>query len=300
MLTEDLMKEVRRLQVRTRRRVEGLFSGEYHSAFKGRGIEFAEVREYEPGDDVRSIDWNVTARTGRTFVKRFVEERELQVVLAVDLSRSGAFTSGGGGAPEGASAKLKSRVAVEVAAVVAMSASMNNDRVGLLIFTDSVELFVPPRKGRLHVLRVLRELLNFEPAGRGTDVAGALDHMGRVLTKRSIVFVVSDFVSPEYERSLRAMSQRHEVIGVAVHDPRERDLPPVGLVQVADAETGRTGLIDASSRVVREAYARAFERARSERQRTLRRARADQIEIWTDRPFVPELVKYFKLRESRR
>jgi uncharacterized protein (DUF58 family) len=291
MLTEELMKEVRRLQVRTRRRVEGLFSGEYHSAFKGRGMEFAEVREYEPGDDVRFIDWNVTARTGRTFVKRFVEERELQVVLAVDLSRSGAFTSAG---------KLKSRLSVELAAVLAMSASLNNDRVGLLIFTDTIEVHVPARKGRMHILRVMRELLHFEPAGKGTDIAGALDHLGRVLTKRSIVFVVSDFVAPEYSRSLRALSQRHEVIGVSVMDPRERELPAVGIVEMADPETGERVVVDASSRRVRAAYAKGFDDVQAARRRALMLAKADSIEVRTDRPFVAELVKYFKMREARR
>src|SRR4051812_31677746 len=211
MLTEELMREVRRLQVRTKRRVEGLFAGEYHSAFKGRGIEVADVRDYEPGDDVRSIDWNVTARVGRPFIKGFVEERELTVILAVDLSGSGAFGTAG---------KAKSRIAVELAAVLALAAAQNNDRVGLLIFTERVELFLPPRKGRTHILRVMRELLNFEPRGRGTDVAGAVGHLARMLRKRALVFVVSDFLAPAFERELRLASRRHEVIAVSVADPR--------------------------------------------------------------------------------
>src|SRR4051812_26299740 len=221
MLTDELMREVRRLQVRTRRRVEGLFAGEYHSAFKGRGIEFADVREYEPGDDVRSIDWNVTARTGRTFIKRFTEERELTVILAVDLSGSGTF---------GSSGKSKSRTAVELAAVLALAAATNNDRVGLLIFTDQVELFLPPRKGRTHLLRLLRELLNFGPRSRGTDVAGAVDHLSRMLRKRALVFLVSDFLAPPFERELRLASKKHELIAVSIADPRETEMPKAGLI----------------------------------------------------------------------
>jgi len=291
MLTEDLMREVRRLQVRTRRRVEGLFAGEYHSAFKGRGIEFAEVREYEAGDDVRSIDWNVTARAGRPFIKRFIEERELTVMLVVDMSRSGAFST---------SAKDKSRVAVELSAVLALAAVQNNDRVGLLIFTDRVELFLPPKKGRNHVLRVLRELLNFEPRGTGTVLAGALDHVGRLLKRRSVVFVVSDFVAPDFDQPLRLIGRKHEVIAVSVSDPRERHLPAAGLVELLDAESGQRIVLDTSSRRQRAEFARLAERDDEVLSRLLAKAKVDRIRVSTEKPFVPELMRYFRVRERRR
>jgi uncharacterized protein (DUF58 family) len=291
MLTEDLMREVRRLQVRTRRRVEGLFAGEYHSAFKGRGIEFADVREYEPGDDVRSIDWNVTARTGRTFIKRFTEERELTVILAVDLSGSGALASAG---------KSKGRTAVELAAVLALAAATNNDRVGLMIFTDRVELFLPARKGRTHVLRLLRELLNFEPRGRGTDVSGAVDHLARMLRKRALVFVVSDFMAPAFEKELKLASRKHEVIAVSIADPREAELPKAGLIELADAETGERVTVDSSSRRARQEWRRLAAERETQLDRALARARVDRIRVRTDRPFVRELERYFHLRERRR
>jgi uncharacterized protein (DUF58 family) len=305
-LTEELMREVRRLQVRTKRRVEGLFAGEYHSAFKGRGIEFAEVREYEAGDDVRAIDWNVTARTGKPFIKRFIEERELTVMLAVDLSRSGAFGSGG---------KSKARVIAELAAVLALAAVQNNDRVGLMVFTDTVELFLPARKGRMHVLRVLRELLNFEPAGRGTDIAGAVEHLGRVLSKRSVVFLISDFLVAggasdgeraarvaDMERALRVAGRKHELIAVTVTDPREMRLPAGGggLVEIEDAETGERVVMDAGSRRARERFAAVAREDDAALGRSLSRARVDRIAVTTDKPFVPELVRYFKLKERRR
>jgi uncharacterized protein (DUF58 family) len=291
MLTDELMREVRRLQVRTRRRVEGLFAGEYHSAFKGRGIEFADVREYEPGDDVRTIDWNVSARTGKTFIKRFTEERELTVILAVDLSGSGSF---------GSSGKSKSRTAVELAAVLALAAATNNDRVGLLIFTDRVELFLPPRKGRTHLLQMLRELLNFEPRSRGTDLAGAVDHLARMLRKRALVFLVSDFLAPPFERELRLASKKHELIAVSIADPRETDLPKAGLIELSDAETGERVTIDSSSRRARADYRRLAAEREAALERGLARAKVDRIKISTDKPFVRELERYFHLRERRR
>lgn len=291
MLPEELMREVRRLQIRTKRRVEGLFAGEYHSAFKGRGIEFAEVREYEPGDDVRAIDWNVTARTGKPFIKRYIEERELTVMLAVDLSRSGAFSSCG---------RAKSRVAVELAAVLAFAAASNNDRVGLMIFTDRVEVFLPARKGRTQVLRLLRELLNFEPAGNATDIAGAIDHLGRILTQRSVVFLISDFLAPPFEKSLRVFGRKHETAAITVSDPRESMLPPAGIVEISDAETGQRVFLDASSSRVRREYERLARIAEEELARSLGRARVDRIVVSTDKPFIPEVAKYLKIKERRR
>ncbi|MEI7658104.1 MAG: DUF58 domain-containing protein [Phycisphaerae bacterium] len=307
MLPQELMREVRRLQVRTRRRVEGLFAGDYHTAFKGRGIEFADVREYEPGDDVRAIDWNVTARAGRPFIKRFVEERELTVTLAVDLSASGDFASG-----TGATARSKRRIAIETAAILAFAAASNNDRTGLCLFTDEVEFFLPPAKGRVHSLRLLRELLDFSPRSRGTDVAGAAMHLGRMLRGRGIVFLISDFIGvdgpaspvarprPSLETALRLLARRHEVIAVQVSDPRESRLPDVGLAQVIDPETGLLRWIDTSSRTFRQ----RFEADASARQiaveSSLAAAEIERINLSTDRPFVPELAKALRLREGRR
>lgn len=303
MLTQELMREVRRLQVRTRRRVEGLFAGEYHTAFKGRGIEFADVREYEPGDDVRAIDWNVTARAGKPFIKRFVEERELTVVLAVDLSASGDFSSSAGW-DESSGSRLKSRIAIETAAVLALSASTNHDRVGLCLFTDEVEVFVRPGKGRTHTLRMLRELLSFEPRGRGTDIAGAALHLGRVLNRRGTVFLISDFLAPggveRMETPLRLLARKHEVVAVQIVDPRERALPNVGLVEVVDPETGDRRLVDTASRRVREAYAAAAATRDQHLGTLLGRAKIDRVELSTQGPFVPELVRYFHMKEHRR
>ncbi len=296
MLSAELMKEVRRLQIRARRRVDDLLMGEYHSAFRGQGVEFAEVREYEPGDDVRTIDWNVTARTGKPFIKRFVEERQMTVMLAVDLSASEGF---------GSSGQLKSRLAVELSAVLALAATRNNDRVGLVVFTDGVELHVPPKKGRSHVLRVMRELLAFEPRGRGTDLAGTIEHLDRVLTKRAIVFLVSDFLAPVqgnvgFAKPMQLLGRRHDTIAVVVGDQRERELPRVGLVQTVDPETGQARVIDTSSVRGRRAYTRAHDQQKEAMGRAFMQAGVDRIDVSTDRPFVNELMRYFQLRERRR
>jgi len=298
MLTEELMKEVRRLEIRARRRVDDLFGGEYHSAFKGQGIEFAEVREYEPGDDIRTIDWNVTARAGRPFVKRFVEERQLTVILAVDLSASGLFGSG---------EKTKGRVAIETAAVLASAASRNNDRVGTILFDDEVRLFVPPAAGRPHLLRVLRELLDAQPAGGSSGMPEALRTLDRVLHRRSIVFVVSDFEGgewtgdePAWAAPLRRLGRRHEVAALTIADPREVELPRIGLIELQDPETGKRVLFDAGSRLARS---RLHERAMRDEARltdALRRMKVDRVELSTSRPFVDDLLAYFRMRERRR
>ncbi len=296
MLTEELMREVRRLEIRARRRVSDLFAGEYHSAFKGQGIEFADVREYEPGDDVRTIDWNVTARTGKPFIKRFSEERQLSVVLAVDLSASGLFGSGD---------RSKARLMAEMGAVLAMSATRNNDRVGLMTFSDQVELFIPPRKGRRGLLRLMRELLDAEPRGGGRAFADALSTLRGVLDRHSIVFVISDFLDeseqdPEWELPLRLLARRHDVIALRVSDPRERDLPALGLIELEDPETGQRALVDTSGRS-RRARRRRVADEHDRRLRTLfRRDRVDLVDISTDRPFTNDLVRYFHTRERRR
>ncbi|MFG0256717.1 MAG: DUF58 domain-containing protein [Phycisphaerales bacterium JB043] len=304
MLTEELMQEVRRLQIRTRRRVDDLFSGEYHSAFKGQGVEFSEVREYQPGDDVRAIDWNVTARTGKPFVKRYQEERQLTIIIAVDRSASEGFGSG---------EKLKGQISTELAAVLTFVASRNNDRVGQMIFSDHVEQFVPPKKGRAHVLRLMRDLLDFEPTGTGTDLAGAISHLSGVLHRRSIVFLVSDFEAPVeslasvgvdtqlgFLTPLRKLASKHEVIAVRLTDPRERELPRVGILEVRDPETGQTVVLDTSSGRTRRAYLESSQDHHASVDRALRSASVDCIDISTDEPFVPALANYFHMREMRR
>jgi len=284
------MRTIRRIEIRTRHLVNQGLAGSYHSVFKGRGMEFSEVREYEPGDDIRTIDWNVTARAGRPFVKKFIEERELTVVLAVDRSASGGF---------GSLARFKNEVIAEVAAVLAYSAIRNNDRVGLLIFTDEVELFIPPRKGRNHVLRVVREILAFEPERSRTSIETALRFLNGAVVKRAVLFLMSDFLDEGFEQQLAIAARHHDTITIAIDDPRERKLPSAGLVSVRDAETGRFCLLDTSSRAVRRAYEEAFRRKRKARQKLFRRLGIDEIEVATDRPFDRALVSFFDARVRR-
>ncbi len=302
MLTEELMKEVRRLEIRSKRRVDDVFGGEYHSAFKGEGIEFAEVREYEPGDDVRTIDWNVTARAGRPFVKRFTEERQLTVILAVDLSASGVFGSGG---------KSKARLSVETAAVLAAAAARNNDRVGLMLFDDDVRLYLPPSKGRGHTLRVMRELLDAEPGRGSAGLDMSMQMLDRVLHRRAIIFVLSDFLGqpetsergepePAWAGSVRRLARRHEVCALTIDDPREREMPRLGLIEFEDPETGERRVFDTSSRRARRRFAADAARSNEQLDRTLRRARVDRVPLSTERPFIDDLLAYFRAREHRR
>jgi len=286
----EILRQVKLIELRTRGSVNALFTGEYRSVFRGQGMEFAEVREYLPGDEVRSIDWNVTARMGRPFVKRYVEERELTVMLAVDLSGSSRF---------GTARRFKSEAETELAAVIAMSAVRNNDRVGTLLFTDRIELVVPPRKGRRHALRVLRDLLAYTPLGQGTDLAGALDYLSRVLSHRTIVFVLSDFQAADYERPLASLAQRHDVIAVTTEDPAEITLPNVGLARFADPESGRVIRIDTSDPRVRLQYDRRVAAERATRRHLLRRLGLDEIELRTDRSVVEPLLRFFRSRERR-
>lgn len=283
----DVLRRVRQIEIRSRRLVDQLFSGSYQAIFRGRGMEFAEVREYQPGDEVRTIDWNVTARLGEPFVKRFVEERELTVMLAVDISPSQAF---------GSAAQTKREIAAEIAAVLALAAVRNNDKVGLVTFTDRIETVVPPKKGLRHALRIVREVLYGEPVGHGTRVREAIEYVTNILHRRSIVFVMSDFVDSDYEAAVRVAGRRHDVIAVTATDPREVELVNAGLIEVEDAETGEYLLIDTGSRRVREQYAARAAAARSERKRLLRSARVDQIEVSTDEPYVGPLLAYFQRR----
>ncbi len=297
MLTRELMEEVRRLQIRTRRRVDDLFAGEYHSAFLGKGIEFAEVREYQAGDDVRDIDWNVTARAGKPFIKRYIEERQLTVMLCIDASASGLF---------GTVAKTKHRLIAETGAAIAHTALRNNDRVGLLRFSDDIDLYLPPRKGPRHMLRMLRELLGGEPSGAGTAFARGLEILGSVLHQRSIIFIASDFLPPpgtaseDLARPLAVLSRRHDVIALRASDPRERELPRMGIVELADPETGERVLFDTSSKRLRRAHARLAAEQRAAADRLLTRTGVDVIDLSTDRPFGVELEHYFRARERRR
>ena len=290
MTPREVLRKVRRLEIRTRRLVDESLAGSYHSVFKGRGMEFAEVREYEPGDDVRTIDWNVSAKMGHPFVKKFTEERELTVMLVVDASASGRF---------GTASATKLETAAEVAALLAFSAIRNNDRVGLLMFTDRIERFVPPRKGKDHGLRVLRELLAFESVGKGTDIAGALNVLRRVVTKRSVVFLISDFQDAGFETSLRATNLKHDLVAISISDPREEALPPAGLVAVQDAETGRPYLLDAGSSAVRRLYADRHRRERDGVRSALKRSGTDLLELSTGTDYDRTLVRFFRDRARR-
>lgn len=297
MTPEELMQEVKRLQITARHIVTEVFAGEYSSAFKGRGMEFADVREYEPGDDVRTIDWNVTARAGRPFVKRFTEERELTVMLAVDLSGSERF---------GSERRMKQNVAAEVCAVIAFAALRNNDRVGLMVFTDEVEMFVPPAKGSRHVLRLVRDLLAYEPKRRGTDLDAAVSHLSRSLRRRSVIFMVSDFLAPSPAESLRMLKGKHDTTAVLVEDPREQQWPSAGLIELQDAESGRRFLVDAGSSRVRRAFEEAARVRRASLLESFGKLGIDSLAVSTragdDRhpAYVHELMMFFRKRERRR
>lgn len=287
----EILAAVRRIEIRTRRLVDEVFSGEYHSVFKGVGMEFREVREYVPGDDVRAIDWNVTARTGQPFVKLYDEERELTVILAVDLSRSGRFGSGG---------RTKMEVAAELCGVLAFAAIANKDKVGLVMFSDRVERFIPPAKGRSHVLRLIRELLTFEPEGRGTDLDEPLRLLGSVLKRRATVFLVSDFWAGDFTTTLSVLARRHDVVAVRVRDPREAELPPAGLVEWVDAESGASALVDTSWPPLRRRLAARLA-ARDEFLSRLFQSRGvDLVDVDATGSYVEPLRRFFLAREGRR
>ena len=288
--TRELLRKVRRIQVRTDRLVNDVIVGEYRSVFKGRGMEFDEVREYVPGDDVRTIDWNVTARTNSAHVKRYVEEREMTAVLLVDMSLSGRF---------GSTDRLKIDLATEISAVLAFSAIKNNDKIGLLLFTDHVEMYIPAKKGKRHVLRVIRELLNFRPAAGGTNLAAALEFLNRVLKRKAVVFLVSDFIDSGFERDLALTRSRHDLIPVRISDPRETALPDVGLIELEDAETGERVMVDTHGRRIRDLFARAgVDQTRGLTQQ-FRSMGMDVLEVATDRPYMKDVLSFFRRRERR-
>ena len=290
MIPKELAKKIRYIQIYTSKAVNDSLAGEYESVFKGRGMEFDEVREYQIGDEIRSIDWNVTARMGEPYVKLFVEERELTVIFLVDLSASGAF---------GSTRRIKNEVAAEICALLAFSAIKNNDKVGLIVFTDQIEMFIPPAKGSTHVLRLIRELLNFTPRQTRTNISTGIEYLGRVTNKKSVVFLISDFLGQGFEKQMRVLGKRHDLIAVSITDPREVKMPSLGLIQLEDAETGELVLIDTGSAAFRKQY-ETLGRAQQGRLRELFRSMdVDHIEIFTDRDYVFDLVKFFKTRERR-
>lgn len=290
METSELLKKVRKIEIRTKGLVNQIFSGEYHSVFKGRGMVFSEVREYQLGDDIRLIDWNVSARFNHPYVKIFEEERELTVMLVVDVSGSGEF---------GTVQQMKRDVSAELCAVLAFSALQNNDKVGVIFFSDIVEKFIPPKKGRTHVLRIVRELLDFQPSHRKTNVTEGLRYLTSAIKKRSIAFLISDFIADGYNDALKIAAKKHDLIAVHLYDPRESALVPTGLMRVFDAETGEATWVDTSDRIVRDQYARWWSERQTERTKLFRRSGVDAIEIPIDQSYINPLVSFFRIRERR-
>jgi len=290
MIPKEILKKVRRIQIYTTRVVRDVFAGEYHSVFKGRGMEFEEVREYQVGDDVRAIDWNVTARAGRPYVKLFTEERELTVMILADVSASGSF---------GTAARLKSELIAEFCAVLAFAAINNNDKVGLVLFTDRIEKYIPPKKGITHVLRVIRELLYFTPQGRKTDISVPLEFLSKVGARQTVSFLVSDFMASGYERAFGIAARKHDLIAVCVGDPRERMLPALGIMALEDPETGEALTVDIGDRRTREAFSKAMEKRAGERDSFFRSKGVDSITLSTGEPYMGALLRFFKTRERR-
>ena len=290
MISRELVKKLKKIEIYTSRLANDQLAGSYHSVFKGRGMAFSEVRQYQPGDDVRFIDWNVSARMNDTYVKVFTEEREMTVMLLVDLSASERF---------GSTEKPKIETVAEVAALLAFSAIKNNDRVGLILFTDRVERFVPPKKGRSHVMRVVTEILNADPEGEGTDLGVALDLLGGIGKRRTVAFLISDFIADQYEKPLKVVSAKHDLIPIQIADPREEELPDVGLALVEDLETGELVEVDTSDLDVRANYAREAQRQRAAREHLFRRLQLDHVTVSTDRDFVRPLTELFRLRQKR-
>jgi len=291
MIPREILRQVRRIQILTTRLVNDVLAGAYHSTFKGRDMEFKEVREYVPGNDMRAIDWNVTARTGLPYVKKFVEERELTVMLLVDASSSGRFGTVG---------KTKAQIAAELCAVLAFSAIRNNDNVGLIIFTDRIEKFLPPKKGRSHVLRVIREVLYFEPEGTGTDIAGALEYLKKVTHRKTVAFLVSDFLAEGYEHALAIAARGHDLVPITITDPREIELPAIGLLQLEDAETGEIITVDTRNPRVREQFGSVSSEVIARRSRIFRSSGVDSIDVRTNVPYIEPLRRFFRMREKRR
>lgn len=290
MQTRELLKQVRQIEIRTRGVVNEVFSGEYHSVFKGRGMEFSEVREYQHGDDIRNLDWNVTARFDHPYVKVFEEERELTVMLLVDLSGSLLF---------GSLDKTKQQIAAELSAILAFSAMKNNDKVGLILFTEEIEKFVPPRKGKSHVLRIIREVLSFEPRGNKTNIKNALEYFHHTIKKKSIAFLITDFIDEGFESILKIAGRKHDLVGITLEDPREKNIPKAGLIKFRDAETGEIRYIDTSSEKLQNHYKNYITQKEFERDKLFLKGGIDRIKIEAGESYIKPLIQFFKLREKR-
>ena len=290
MIDKEILKKIRRIQISTSRKVTDVFAGQYKSVFKGIGMEFDEVREYMPGDEIRSIDWNVTARTGHPFIKKFVEERELTIMLLLDISKSSLF---------GTRNNLKRSVAAEVCSAIAFSAIKNNDKVGMMTFSDKVEKYIPPRKGSKHVLRVIREALYSSQSGDGTDMNVVLEALSKISTRKTITFIISDFFTENFKKNISIANKKHDIIAITIMDPAEKDLPNIGILKVHDAETGEEKDIDTSDKRTMEEYRKNSFKRIKEREDLLRSVNVDRIDISTDKSYVDPLVKFFKMREKR-
>jgi uncharacterized protein (DUF58 family) len=290
MIPKEILKKVKQIQIRSSRLVNDVLAGEYVSVFKGRGMEFDEVREYQAGDDIRTIDWNVTARLGHPYIKRYTEERELTIMFLVDLSFSGEF---------GSMKQFKNEIATEICAVLAFSAVRNNDKVGLILFTDKVEKFVPPKKGKTHVLRVIREVLYYKPENKGTDISIALEYLLKVTKRKTVCFLISDFIAEGFERALRIANKRHDMVAVSITDPRELEIPNIGFVELEDAETGEITLIDTSDRKMMERFNSFNVKNMEERTKIFRGMGVDLVDVRTDSSYVEPIMKFFRAREKR-
>lgn len=288
-IPKEILSKVRQIEIQTRRLVNDLLAGEYHSTFKGMGMEFSEVREYVPGDDIRTIDWNVTARMNKPFVKQFVEERELTVILLVDISASGQYSS---------QQQTKNEIAAELSALLALSAIRNNDKVGLILFTDRIEKFISPKKGKSHVLRVIREVLSFNPEGRETKLEVGLDFLNKAVRRKAVVFLISDFISEGYEKLMRVVARRHDLISINISDQRESELPDLGLLNLCDAETGEELLVDTADSRVRKALNILHSREFRSRDDFFKNCGIDRIQIRTDESYSRPLINFFRSRDS--
>ncbi|MGV8123928.1 MAG: DUF58 domain-containing protein [Candidatus Xenobiia bacterium LiM19] len=290
MIESDILRKIRTIEIKTTKLVEDYFSGQYESVFKGMGMEFSEVREYFPGDDVRAIDWNVTARFGKPFIKKFTEERELTIILMVDLSGSEEF---------GSREKSKAEIACEIGAIIAFSALKNQDKVGLILFTEEPEKFLPPKKGRRHVLRIIREILMYKPQKKGTDIQKALEYLNDVIKRKAVVFLISDFIGENYEKLLQITNKKHDLITIVLNDEREKTLPPIGLVELEDSETGERILIDSSDRKFTEHYRKLVSEEEEKRSKLFRKTKVDSVEIRSDQSYVTPLYRFFRMRARR-
>lgn len=297
-ISKEILQKVRQVEIKTNRLVDDTLAGHYHSVFKGRGMDFDEVREYVPGDDMKAIDWNVTARTGRTYIKKFTEERELTIMLIIDVSASGEF---------GSASQSKREMMAEIGSVLAFSAMRNNDKVGLVLFTDDAELYIPPGKSRSHILRIIREILFFQPEGTGTNLAAAMDFTNQVIKRRAVAFLISDFCLPgdfdnalnDLRPKLRITGRRHDLVAVSVNDPRERELPNIGLLTIEDSETGEQVELDTSRSEIRSRFKELAESRQNSLKRAIRSVGVDMLELSTERSYLTDLLRFFSSRERR-